>query len=1183
MKIKTLFQAKKATNLSGNITTNGAVTVINKGSATVDGQIIQPASIVTNTINANELTTNNIQNNGNISTNSLSSNTISANTISSSSLSTGDLVANNIFSTGNLTLQGDLTVEGDANFSTIKSTNIDNADTITTKNLTVTGTAHFFELIIDQIKAAGGSILATPADGFTIDDITFNGIFYTSYGGTTYHFENCPFLWFKSTDGDNLRNDKGRKNTWEIWDQAICANFNAAFDGNYSVGVNNNLWWCMVGNTNNTHMSYSYADFMTYNSYSYAYTWDPTTSSYTYQWVNAEPKSNIGQPVLHNIYDRTRNNGELLETAYCHYIALLPYNPDNDSRPTQEENYSSLTWDVAPQDYYKQIGNDVAMLGHNWRDRRTNSDATNRRSAIYLSCYSNDLDKDLKPPFWAHYSNIDDFSLDGKRLTKFDAAGGEVIGSFKVQSGNNQVNLDQYIKSLQDTNPMKLYAHNIQDQDLTLIAMQTNDSNKITNLNNFPSVIAIKVSNNNTDINLVTDINLNSLTLNLFGNDPTYGRNIDLKGWISNPTTDNYNGIYVTKVEIPYPQTAPQIMFISFDYRQVQGGQTINNTSITFSGQYTIGSDTYDFSYNIPVIGISNAKGDDAELYRLVKKYESAVVDENGDLTVDLQYKIQHIIGTTVTYPQPTNTQTLRIRVYGGTGNVIQEPAPLTSSNWKSGGYWEWPWTQEDWYEQELKDRAMYVTVDLMDGTQVIDSVLVNVELSNTSLFEVNDKLMRSIQANTTAIDDETNARQTQYSSIIQTVTGISTTVSNQQSQINALKSYTYTNISEIKQEATGISLSVSTLQSDLDNLEGGIRRTGIDIEDGKINLNAENTNINGNLNIYNPNEGLVIYNENEPKIFLNNGSIGTFSEFDKGGTVAYPLSFVLYETPLSNTFTVNYCEDFLGHQLSIGTRKANTDITISDIFVTCNESEYPLASVISSATYRVKLNNVNIASGTPQYISDNGKIVQIKIPKIVYHNTVEEEKQLEVSITWTVTKTGNITTYLRGTCNAYINIMQTIGTDGAIFQSGIDKRAVFATDSIDFRNLGNEIRITESAILRTQSNTLNPGSTSGRMGDISSTLPYRIVGTNYTVGPYDCIIKAVASGITITLGSVGNNNIPQGKQIIILNGSTGRINISAGGQIIVDNGSEVETQYLDKFKTLTYVKMGEWWTISHL
>ena len=835
MKIKTLFQAKKATNLSGNITTNGAVTVINKGSATVDGQIIQPASIVTNTINANELTTNNIQNNGNISTNSLSSNTISANTISSSSLSTGDLVANNIFSTGNLTLQGDLTVEGDANFSTIKSTNIDNADTITTKNLTVTGTAHFFELIIDQIKAAGGSILATPADGFTIDDITFNGIFYTSYGGTTYHFENCPFLWFKSTDGDNLRNDKGRKNTWEIWDQAICANFNAAFDGNYSVGVNNNLWWCMVGNTNNTHMSYSYADFMTYNSYSYAYTWDPTTSSYTYQWVNAEPKSNIGQPVLHNIYDRTRNNGELLETAYCHYIALLPYNPDNDSRPTQEENYSSLTWDDAPQDYYKQIGNDVAMLGHNWRDRRTNSDATNRRSAIYLSCYSNDLDHDLRPPFWAHYSNIDDFSLDGKRLTKFDAAGGEVIGSFKVQSGNSQVNLDQYIDSRLTTNPAGLIMQTNYNQNLDLVVIQTDSANKIYDINNFPTNIQLVATN---DTMPMLDISkYKSLHIQFLGTD------YDLLNF----TDEGQQGIYLSSV-MTVQQTS-RYFNLSFDWRGTE--ETITNSSIYVYGTVEIDNTDYNISKSIPITYVDTVEGTDAELYRLVKKFESAVVDENGDLTADLQYKIQHVIGTTVTYPQPTNTQTLRIRVYGGTGNVIQEPAPLTSSNWKSGGYWEWPGSQKDWYEQELANRAMYAIVDLMDGAEILDSVLVNVELSNTSLFEVNDKLMRSIQANTTAIDDETNARQTQYSSIMQTVKGITTTVSNQQSQINGLQSYTYTNISEIKQEATGISLSVSTLQSDLDNLEGGIRTTGINITDGSITIDADKLTVNGDQELH--------------------------------------------------------------------------------------------------------------------------------------------------------------------------------------------------------------------------------------------------------------------------------------------------------------------------------------------
>lgn len=37
------------------------------------------------------------------------------------------------------------------------------------KNLTVTGSAHFFELIIDRVKSVGGAVLLTPADGFEID------------------------------------------------------------------------------------------------------------------------------------------------------------------------------------------------------------------------------------------------------------------------------------------------------------------------------------------------------------------------------------------------------------------------------------------------------------------------------------------------------------------------------------------------------------------------------------------------------------------------------------------------------------------------------------------------------------------------------------------------------------------------------------------------------------------------------------------------------------------------------------------------------------------------------------------------------------------------------------------------------------------------------------------------------
>ena len=76
----------------------------------------------------------------------------------------GDVTAN-----GDVTLNSDLEVKGEADLTYVTSDNIVNSDTIKTKNLEVTGSAHFFELIIDKVKAAGGAVLFTPANGFKVD------------------------------------------------------------------------------------------------------------------------------------------------------------------------------------------------------------------------------------------------------------------------------------------------------------------------------------------------------------------------------------------------------------------------------------------------------------------------------------------------------------------------------------------------------------------------------------------------------------------------------------------------------------------------------------------------------------------------------------------------------------------------------------------------------------------------------------------------------------------------------------------------------------------------------------------------------------------------------------------------------------------------------------------------------
>lgn len=109
----------------------------------------------------------------------------------------------------------------------LRTTNITNTDTIKTKNLEVTGSAHFFELIIDKIKAAGGAAIFTPADGFEVDIVE--------------SVTNGYKLYWQCRDG----NGNQRDNMWKVNDQALCQSFNQAKVGS-SHNVHNKYYWCLV-------------------------------------------------------------------------------------------------------------------------------------------------------------------------------------------------------------------------------------------------------------------------------------------------------------------------------------------------------------------------------------------------------------------------------------------------------------------------------------------------------------------------------------------------------------------------------------------------------------------------------------------------------------------------------------------------------------------------------------------------------------------------------------------------------------------------------------------------------------------------------------------------------------------------------------------------------------------------
>ena len=101
------------------------------------------------------------------------------------------------------------------------------AKDITCEKLTVTKQAHFFKLIIDEIKAAGGQVVLSYAD------CTAERVVKQTNGNYRVYW-TCK----------NEKTGKAILNKWQVNDQALCQTFNAAEGVSYN--VSNKYYWRLV-------------------------------------------------------------------------------------------------------------------------------------------------------------------------------------------------------------------------------------------------------------------------------------------------------------------------------------------------------------------------------------------------------------------------------------------------------------------------------------------------------------------------------------------------------------------------------------------------------------------------------------------------------------------------------------------------------------------------------------------------------------------------------------------------------------------------------------------------------------------------------------------------------------------------------------------------------------------------
>lgn len=229
-------------DVSGDINNAGSIDAT--GDITINGSTDNSGNVVGGNLKADStITGNNIVSNNNVTTKTLSaSESVTTNVINSNSVTAKDsvttktLTASESVHTKDASIDNNLVTNNATVNNKLTSTNIDNSDTIKTKNLEVTGKAHFFELVIDKIKSVGGQIILSGANA--VVDLVSGNILYW----------RC-----KDADGKQVTND------FIVNDQVICQTFNAATGTSYN--VSNKYYWALVtakGTTNVGGTDYHY-------------------------------------------------------------------------------------------------------------------------------------------------------------------------------------------------------------------------------------------------------------------------------------------------------------------------------------------------------------------------------------------------------------------------------------------------------------------------------------------------------------------------------------------------------------------------------------------------------------------------------------------------------------------------------------------------------------------------------------------------------------------------------------------------------------------------------------------------------------------------------------------------------------------------------------------------------------
>lgn len=1089
-----------------------------------------------------------------------------------------------------------LTVKDEANIKNLINEYL-KTNEINTDYLTVNKSAHFFELVVDKIRSVQGTQMNTAAN-CVIDYVEA----YDSNGNlvdrTADNFieSNVNFyrIYWRNTDDDG----KTIGNEWKAFDQAICSTFNVK-EGT-TQNASNKYYWRLVNGTDNGEVRYinfktgevkntkpTTFEIIFTNGFQYGDVTD-TSNNYTNFTATSNNVNNPGEydpglltwrpsstlygiQVLANQEDHRilAGGGFIFETdiptklnvgvyyddgSYDYFQAqeyTTSYNIITAAKKNAEafiictaelDKWESCNWiDLSNTDYAgtsrPEAGDNLCQLGYRYVDA-VDPDNKKRASAIIIAAYQTP-DKDIVPPSYAQYQDIQDFNLSSNRGTYFDATGayikGNLVSGTVIEPGVN-------IPIVVDT--WKIVA------DYSIITKD--NENHIT-----PSTITLALLHNNgTSSSIVTSLPEDKAI---------YVNGVLNSGGLTIPVT-SFENLNITLTDTANEQIFDKIIIETFDINATNGTDGVDGTNafnnvftydktdvtVTVSGQ-TLSEITSGLRVNIDnlkMIHVENGAATDVNFF--AKGYTLCL----DVITFNKAYKKSFIANTSTTQLWTvTNGTSASIN----TSNILFDMYPMPKPPYYRD-YFKLQESNNDYLPVQL---VIYMLDE--NNVQCTDKLRIDINMQAGYINQMTEAgLYQAFFGSYTKDGQTVNG----MSSITATMEGISTNVQSISETVNQHSEFIQESgkfQTSITKQVNDLNGNVTSMQSQITQLpdqikaevNNGLQSTGIDITNGTITLDAENTIIDGNLNIHNANEGLIIYDNetDKPAITIIGDELGTINTAT-GSPIVIGASGVINGT------------EFAFPLIDLGTYEASNMILISDLKI----RESNVDSTIGTLTFNIDIlkNNTSVLNDTGQfYYNESNKIWERTQSPIQY--TVpsggDGHYYLRISLEATNSQVNNTLT-LYGNSNVYLTKLNKISKNGAVFKHANDKQLWIGEDQYRLQWGNSYIKLNDNGVqYKPLDDAVSAGSRplNHACGDLGSMMKVKHVteNSNYYATLYEGLIiidDLVTSPFTLYLPVPGNAT---GKYYFIKNLSNKNITLTCNSSLpyIIDTNASTTMQ----------------------